>query len=160
MIPIPQDWYASEDVVELARNLLGKMIISRVGDRFTSGMIVETEAYRAPDDKGSHAYGNRHTKRTATMFGPPGCAYVYLCYGIHHLCNVVTGPPDTAHAVLIRAVEPIEGTEHISHRRSMPQTVYHLTNGPGKWTKALGITTALDGIPYHDPSSPVIICEG
>lgn len=128
--------------------LLGATITTHIDGLTTSGKIVETEAYRAPDDKGSHAYGNRRTKRTATIFGQPGTAYIYLCYGLHHMLNVVTGPEDVAHAILIRAVEPLEGIQIMSQRRGKKVTDKNLTNGPGKLAQAMGITTELDGLDY------------
>ena len=136
---------ASEDVVSLSQMLLGATITTYFDGKTTSGRIVETEAYRAPDDKGSHAYDNRRTARTETVFGEPGLAYVYLCYGIHHMLNVVTGPKEVAHAILIRAIEPISGLEVMAARRNMSASNYNLTNGPGKLAKALGITTSYDG---------------
>jgi len=134
-------FYLRKDVEQLARELLGKHLHFR--DMIVR--IVETEAYRAPDDRACHAYGNKRTPRTETMFLPGGHAYIYLCYGIHHLFNIVTGPKDEAHAVLIRAVEPIKGLEKMRQKRNYPKKDQSLTNGPGKWTQALGLTTALDG---------------
>jgi len=134
-------FYLRKDVEQLARALLGKHLHFR--DMVVR--IVETEAYRAPDDRACHAYGNKRTPRTETMFLPGGHAYIYLCYGIHHLFNIVTGPKDEAHAVLIRAVEPIKGLEKMRQKRNYPKKDQSLTNGPGKWTQALGLTTALDG---------------
>jgi len=136
---------SSTDIVSLSQMLLGATVTTRIDNQLTSGIIVETEAYRAPDDKGSHAHGNKRTKRTETMFGSPGYAYVYLCYGIHHMLNVVSGPKETAHAILIRAVEPKEGVDIMSTRRGLDPTNKNLTNGPGKLAKALGITTGLNG---------------
>lgn len=125
--------------------LLGATITTHFEGQTTSGRIVETEAYRAPDDKGSHAYDNRRTARTETVFGEPGKAYIYLCYGIHHMLNIVTGPKEVAHAILIRAVEPISGLDVMAARRKMKASNPNLTNGPGKLAQALGITTAYDG---------------
>ena len=151
------EFYKNEDVVFLAKQLLGKKIISYVGGNITSGIIVETEAYQAPEDKASHAYGNKRTSRTATMFGKPGLAYIYLVYGIHHLFNVVTAPENIAHAVLIRAVEPLEGIDIMLKRRNKTSPVYELTNGPGKWTKAFGITVELNGQNLTDKNSLIQI---
>ncbi len=133
------------DVLALSQALLGDVIVNEIDGGYCSARIVETEAYRAPDDKGSHAYGNKVTKRTAGMYEAPGRAYVYLCYGIHHLFNVITAPEGMAHVVLIRAVEPIEGIDLMLHRRSMDSPTPNLTNGPGKWTQAMGITRDYDG---------------
>ncbi|MCL4112998.1 UNVERIFIED_CONTAM: hypothetical protein GTU68_043920 [Idotea baltica] len=112
---------------------------------FTSGKIVETEAYKAPEDKASHAYGNKRTNRTETIFSTGGVAYVYLCYGIHHLFNIVTGEKDQAHAILVRGLEPVEGIEHMLARRKMTKMHPRISNGPGILSKALGITTKMDG---------------
>lgn len=142
---LPRDFYQSLDVVKLSQNLLGKFIVTEQNGLRTAGMIVETEAYQGADDKASHAYNNRRTPRTETMFAEGGVAYVYLCYGMHHLFNVVTGPKDCPHAVLVRAVEPIEGIAFMLERRGMQQAHPRLTAGPGSLSKALGITIALDG---------------
>ncbi|MCL4113881.1 UNVERIFIED_CONTAM: hypothetical protein GTU68_028218 [Idotea baltica] len=147
--PLPKSYYQSSNVLALARDLLGKTIVTQFEGSRTSARIVETEAYRAPEDRGSHAFGNKRTPRTETMFEEGGIAYIYLCYGMHHLCNVVTGPQESAHAVLIRAVEPIDGIEVMSDR-----------NGPGKWTSAMGITTLYNGVNYWEENSPIRIYEG
>jgi len=143
---------ASKDIVSLSQILLGATISTHFEGHTTTARIVETEAYRAPDDKGSHAYGNRRTARTETIFGEPGIAYVYLCYGIHHMLNVVTGPKEVAHAILIRGVEPVSGLDVMASRRGVKATNYNLTNGPGKLAKALGITTHYDGEDLCDSS--------
>ena len=156
---LPQDYYLSEDVLFLARDLLGKVIVSSAGGQRTSAIIVETEAYKAPEDKASHAVGNKRTGRTEIMFQSGGVSYVYLCYGIHHLCNVVTGPEGVAHAVLIRAVAPIEGVEIMKQRRGIKGSQQALTNGPGKWTMAMGITTTYNGACYSDPNSLIQIFD-
>lgn len=137
---------SGEDVVNIAQRLLGATLITTLDGHTTSGKIVETEAYRAPEDKGSHAFGNRRTNRTETLFARAGTVYVYLCYGIHHLFNIVTGPKDTAHAVLIRGLEPIDGMDKMLLRRNMNKIHPNLTNGPGKLTQALGITTAHNNV--------------
>ena len=156
---LTDEFYENEDVVFLAKKLLGKKIVSFTGGNKTSGIIVETEAYQAPEDKASHAYGNKKTGRTVTMFGKPGLAYIYLVYGIHHLFNVVTAPENVAHAVLIRAVEPLEGIDIMLKRRNKNSPVYELTNGPGKWTKAFGITTYFNGINLSDKNSMIKIYD-
>jgi len=151
---LKRSFLESEDTVMLAKALLGCILISKTENQLTKAMILETEAYKAPEDKASHAYNNRLTKRTKTMFGHAGHAYIYLCYGIHHMLNVVTGPQGKAHAVLIRAVEPLEGIDTIIKRRNIsggPQ----LTNGPGKLTSALGITTVLNNMDLLDTKSMV-----
>ncbi len=138
-------FYQREDVLQIAQELLGTHLCACIDGELAIGRIVETEAYRAPDDKASHAYGNRRTKRTETMFMPGGVSYVYLCYGIHHLFNVVTGREQQAHAVLIRAVEPIEGIDAMLKRRHMETLSKRLTSGPGCLTVALGIDRSLNG---------------
>jgi len=142
---LPPDFYLSQDVQVLSQALLGKCIVTVRNGVRCAGMIVETEAYQGADDKASHAYNNRRTKRTETMFKKGGVAYVYLCYGIHHLFNVVTAPEGCPHAVLVRAVEPLEGQEIMLERRGMSNIEPRLTAGPGALAQALGITTALDG---------------
>ena len=137
-------FYDRSDVLAVARELIGKLLITHFNGEYTSGRIVETEAYAGVTDKASHAWNNRRTDRTEVMFGAPGIAYVYLCYGIHHLFNVVTNRPDIPHAVLIRALEPVEGIE-IMKQRTGQKKVERITSGPGKLSKAMGITTALSG---------------
>jgi DNA-3-methyladenine glycosylase len=154
---LEKSFYIREDVVSLSRELLGKYLVTQFEGAQTVGKIVETEAYRAPDDKASHAYGNRRTARTEVMFAEGGVAYVYLCYGIHHLFNVVTGPEGTAHAVLIRAIEPVEQTAVMLRRRGMDRVKPQLTAGPGVMSKALGITTAFTGQSLMTDESPIWI---
>ncbi|MCF8219695.1 MAG: DNA-3-methyladenine glycosylase [Bacteroidales bacterium] len=141
---IPQAYYQQPSVLEIAKDLIGKKLFSNKGGELTSGIITETEAYAGVTDRGSHAYGGRRTKRTETMYLPGGHAYVYLCYGIHALFNVVTGPADDPLAVLIRAVKPADGLDIIQARRKSKGK--NLSNGPGKLTQALGITTETNGI--------------
>lgn len=150
-------FYQRTDVVQIARDLLGKVLITQLEGQVTSVIITETEAYRAPDDRACHAWGNRLTPRTRTMFESGGRAYIYLCYGIHHLFNVVTGPKDMAHAVLIRAGEPLEGVETMLRRRNMEKIATRLTAGPGALGKALALHTHLDHTDFTDPASPVWI---
>jgi DNA-3-methyladenine glycosylase len=139
LTPVPEDFFLGEEVVQLARALLGKVLVSSFDGERTSGIIVETEAYRAPEDKASHAYGNRRTARTEIMFYRGGRAYVYLIYGIHHLFNIVTGPEGTPHAVLVRALEPLENPRLMLRRRNMDRPEKRLTAGPGVLSQALGI---------------------
>jgi len=150
-------FYEREDVVQISKELLGKYLVTRIDGQYTSGKIVETEAYRAPDDKACHAYNNRLTERTKVMFGPPGHSYIYLCYGIHHLFNVVTAPEGLAHAVLIRAVEPIDNIQQMLERRAFTHLRPQLTAGPGVMSKALGITTAFNQTPLTDAKSKIWI---
>lgn len=149
-------FFEEHDVVFIAKELLGAEIETVFNGQKTAGIITETEAYRAPEDKASHAYNFRRTNRNEVMYGMGGMAYVYLCYGIHHLFNVVTGPVNTPHAVLIRAIEPTDGVRHMLTRRKLNSN-RNLTNGPGKWTKAFGITTEVSGIDLLKNNQPIRI---
>jgi DNA-3-methyladenine glycosylase len=158
--PIVPEFYVSNDVVNLAKQLLGKVISTYVDGRMTSGIIVETEAYRGPDDRGSHAFGGRYTERTKTMFTTGGCAYVYICYGMHPMINVVTGVLGEPHVVLIRAIEPLDGIDIMMERRCQTQFGPVLTNGPAKLAVALGITKNMDGTLLYQMDSIIHIKEG
>lgn len=138
-------FYEQQDVLKVARQLLGKLLVTEIEGVRTSGRIVETEAYAGVIDRASHAFNNRRTNRTEVMFGPGGVAYVYLCYGIHHLFNVVTNLAETPHAVLVRGLEPVEGIDTMMWRCGKQKLDTTLTAGPGSLSKALGITTALTG---------------
>jgi len=142
---ISKEFYSENDVVSVSKSLLGKILCTRIDGYTTRVIITETEAYAGLTDKASHAYGNRRTKRTEPMFGPAGVAYIYLCYGIHHLFNVVTGKPGIPHAVLIRAGVPLEGVEKMLIRRRKKKVDRTLLAGPGSLAQALGITTKLTG---------------
>lgn len=136
---LPLSYYQNQDVIFLAQNLLGKVLFTQIGDQVTAGIIVETEAYFGALDKASHAYGGRRTDRTETLYHEGGVSYVYLCYGIHHLFNIVSSVRDEPHAVLVRAVEPLVGKEIMEQRRNMPFTKAAISSGPGSAAKALGI---------------------
>ncbi len=148
MTKLPREFYTRADTLQIAQDLLGKILVvpTVTGER-VSGMIVETEAYLGAEDKAAHSYGNRRTKRTETMFAVGGTAYIFFIYGMYFQFNVVVGKPDVPHAILIRAVEPVEGIETMRDRRSlkngktliskMPDK--NLTSGPGKLCIALGI---------------------
>ena len=137
---LPVSFYRNEDVVSIARSLLGTHIYTLTKNHVTGGIITETEAYAGTGDRASHAYGGRRTARTETMYAPGGIAYVYLCYGMHALLNVVTGPRDLPHAVLIRAISPMTGLPVIQQRRGTKIKPGKLAAGPGTLTQALGIT--------------------
>ena len=141
---LPREFYTRANVLTVARQLLGQLLVvpTPEGTRL-SGIIVETEAYRGPQDRASHAYAGRRTNRTETMYRIGGTAYVYFVYGMYYQFNVVTNVEDVPHAVLIRAVEPVEGIDLIRRRRH-GQSDHNLTNGPGKLCIALGITRGLD----------------
>ncbi len=145
-------FFEEKNATELAVDLLGCSLHTSIGGEKTSGLIVETEAYCAPEDRASHAFQNRRTPRTETMFESGGVSYVYLCYGIHHLFNVVCGPKDLPHAVLIRALEPLEGVPTMLKRREMSKPERRLTAGPGCLSRALGLTVAQSGIKLQPES--------
>ncbi len=142
--PLGRSFYA-RDVLEVAPACIGKLLVHETPDGVLAGRIVETEAYRGPEDRAAHSYGGRRTTRTEAMFGPPGHAYVFFVYGMHWHVNLVTSAPGMPHAVLIRAVEPVAGAEFMAARRHRNTTSRDLTNGPGKLCKALGIDGALYG---------------
>jgi DNA-3-methyladenine glycosylase len=141
---LTESFYERTNVVKIARELLGKSLFTKISGVVTSGMIVETEAY-SWKEKGCHAYGGKLTARNKIMFDQGGHAYVYLCYGMHNLFNVVTNRSGTAEAVLIRALEPIEGLKEMQRRRGELKNPFHLTSGPGKLTKAMGIDRSFNG---------------
>jgi len=141
---LPEAYYHSDDVVALSRDLLGKYIFTCIDGLKTGGYIVETEAYNGIIDKASHAFGNRKTPRTQTMFMQGGIAYVYLCYGIHEMFNIVTSVEGQPHAILIRAINPTEGIDIMLHRRNMLAVKPNITSGPGSVAKALGISRKIN----------------
>ena len=143
---LPIDFYTRDNVVTIAKDLLGKVLVTKFDGILTTGRIVETEAYNGAIDKASHAFGNRRTHRTEVMFANGGSAYVYLCYGMHHLFNVVTNIAEIPHAVLIRAVEPVIGVEAMLVRTAKSKLDFTVTKGPGNVSKALGITTQQTGV--------------
>jgi DNA-3-methyladenine glycosylase len=145
MQKLSSDFYNRPDVVKIAKELIGKILVSQFGEVITSGRIVETEAYAGVIDKASHAWGGRRTGRTSVMYRAGGVAYVYLCYGIHYLFNVVTNVTDVPHAILIRAIEPIEGIPVMLARTGKKLADNTLTRGPGNVSKALGIDTSHTG---------------
>lgn len=139
---LPKEFYRRPEVVTVARELLGKVIVTRFEGSRTAGIITETEAYAGVGDRASHAFSGRRTARTETMYAAGGVTYVYLCSGMHHLFNVVTAARDVPHAVLIRAIQPLEGEERMRHRRMGRQL---RTDGPALVSQVLGIRTAHDG---------------
>lgn len=138
-------FYTRDDVLEVARDLLGKALCSNIEGCVTKAIITETEAYAGVDDRASHAYGGRRTARTEPMFAEGGIAYVYLCYGIHHLFNVVTGQREQPYAVLIRAGLPLLGIDAILSRRGKVSVDKTLLSGPGSLSQGLGILTEQTG---------------
>lgn len=136
-------------MLDIAQQLIGKVLVSRINGCVTAGRIVETEAYLGAIDRASHAFGGKRTARTETMFKEGGISYIYLCYGMHHLINVVTGSEHTPHAVLIRGIEPLVGKEIMMERLGRKKWDKTIGSGPGNLTKAMGITTAYNGISYR-----------
>ncbi|WP_149693546.1 DNA-3-methyladenine glycosylase [Chitinophaga sp. CF418] len=138
-------FYNRPDVLKIARELLGKIIVTKFNGELTSARIVETEAYAGVVDKASHAYGGRRTARTEIMYREGGVAYVYLIYGIHQLFNIVTDGVDIPHAILIRGAEPVTGVPVMLQRTGKKVADFTLTKGPGNVSKALGITIGHTG---------------
>jgi DNA-3-methyladenine glycosylase len=148
---LPPSFYQHQDVLHVSQELLGKFLCTNLDGKLTSGMIIETEAYQGPKDRASHAFGNRRTRRTEVMFQQGGVCYVYLCYGIHALFNVITNTYNIPHAVLIRAIQPIEGIDYMLERRKQTKLNTKLTSGPGALAQALGITVAHTGLSLTGP---------
>lgn len=136
---LPFSYYLNPDVIFLAKDLLGKVLFTQIDGVVTAGIIVETEAYFGVQDKASHAYGGRRTNRTETLYQQGGISYVYLCYGIHYLFNIVSSVEGEPHAVLIRAIEPLTGLDIMETRRKISATKAAISSGPGSAAKALGI---------------------
>ncbi len=148
---LPSSFYRRADVIRIARELLGKFIVTGGIGRKTVGMIVETEAYVGVTDRACHAFGGRRTIRNEAMYAAGGIAYVYLCYGLHALLNVVTHRRGAPYAVLIRAVEPIGGLALMRRRRGAQVPDRRLTAGPGSLTQALGIGVRHNGVNLAGP---------
>ena len=146
---LDQKYYLNNDVVYLAKNLLGKFLFTKIDNQITGGMIVETESYKGIEDKACHAYMGRRTKRTEVMYQIGGVAYIYLCYGMHSLLNVVTNKKDIPEAILIRAIEPTDGIDIMLKRRNKEKPARALTAGPGALTKALGVTKDFNALSFN-----------
>jgi DNA-3-methyladenine glycosylase len=134
------DFYDRQDVIQIAKELLGKIVVTKIDDEFTSGRIVETEAYVALIDKASHSFGGRRTPKNEHMYAAPATSYVYICYGMHQMLNIVTNKKDIPDAVLIRAIEPLKGIDIMLRRTGKPLLDNTLTRGPGNVGKALGLS--------------------
>lgn len=158
LVPLGREFYA-RPVLTVARNCVGKYLVSREADQLLVARIVEVEAYRGPEDRAAHSYGGRRTPRTEAMFGPPGHAYVFQLYGLHYNFNLVTGNAGEPHAVLIRAAEPLRGAALMAARRRglSPDSVL-LTNGPGKLCQAFAIGSAHYGRDLT--TGPLFIADG
>ena len=146
MNKLPIEFYKRSNVVLIARELLGKIIVTNIDGMQTSGRIVETEAYAGITDKASHAYAGKRTGRNEHMYGEAANAYVYICYGIHQMFNIVTNDKEIPDAILIRAIDPLEGIEHMLVRTEKKKADHTLTRGPGNVGKALGIFKLHSGI--------------
>jgi len=150
MTILQQDFYLNSDVIEIGKLLLGKFLFTKTGkDPVIGGMIIETESYKGIEDKACHAYLGKKTKRNEMMFAEGGVAYIYLCYGMHALLNVVTNKKNIPHAVLIRAIEPTDGIDVMLKRRNKTTLQRNLTAGPGALTQALNITKKLNGCTFN-----------
>jgi DNA-3-methyladenine glycosylase len=146
MEKLPETFYQRANVVKIAKELLGKLLVTRFDGHLTAGRIVEVEAYNGVVDKAAHSYGGRRTLRTEIMYAKGGVAYVYLIYGLHHLFNVVTNLEDTPHAILIRGIEPVEGIDTMLGRMKKQRLDHTVGRGPGNVSKALGIRTVNTGV--------------
>ena len=154
--PVTAEFF-NAPTLELSRKLLGQILVHELPGGLVAGRIVETEAYMGAEDRAAHSFGNRRTKRTEIMFGKPGLVYTYQMH-THTLINVVSGPEETPRAILIRAVEPVEGIDLMAELRGKHMPIKQWTSGPGKLTKAMGITMAHYG--HHFSEKPLYIAQG
>ena len=145
MSVLSNSFFRNIDVLQVSRDLIGKVIYTRKENKITAGIITETEAYEGITDKASHAYMGRRTQRNEVMYVKGGAVYVYLCYGIHYMLNFVTNDIDIPHAVLVRSIQPIIGIEEMEKRRNLYSSDKNFSNGPGKLTRCLGIDLKLNG---------------
>ncbi len=155
--PLPRDFF-ERSVLKVARDCLGKLLVHQLSGVTLIAKIVEVEAYRGPLDRAAHSYAGRRTERTEVMYGKAGIAYVFFVYGMHYQFNVVTGKIGEPHAVLIRAVEPLQGQAEMAARRGHPRDPRALTNGPGKLCRALGIDRSQNGADLC--RAPLYFAEG
>lgn len=146
MKKLPLSFYNRNNVTLVARDLIGKILVSCIDNKITAGRIVETEAYHGIYDRASHAFAGRRTPRNEHMYGAPGISYVYICYGMHHMMNVVTNKREVPDAVLLRALEPLEGIEVMLARTGKLHRDVTLTRGPGNLCRAMGISKQHSGI--------------
>lgn len=150
MKKLPLSFYSRKNVVQIAKELLGKIVLTKLNGEITSGRIVETEAYVAIVDKASHSFGGRRSAKNEHMYSEPATTYVYICYGMHQMLNVVTNKQDVPDAILIRAIEPLEGIDIMLKRRNKTHLDNTLTKGPGNVGKALGISKIHSGLNLLD----------
>lgn len=153
MKKLPLAFYKRKNVVAIAKELIGKIVVTNFDGQVASGRIVETEAYVAHVDKASHAFGGRRTAKNEHMYAHPGTAYVYICYGMHQMFNIVTNEKDIPDAVLIRAIEPLQGIDIMLQRTGKQKLDFTLTKGPGNVGKALGIFKKHSGLHLLDDES-------
>ena len=146
MSKLSNSFYQRQNVLNISKELLGKLICTKINGKFTSGIITDVEAYRGTNDKASHAYNNKKTSRTKIMYENGGIAYVYLCYGIHYLFNVITNKKNIADAILIRGIKPISGLETMMNRRNKNTIDKKFTSGPATVTQALGVNLTHNNI--------------
>ena len=149
---LSSSYFQNDDVLFLARDLLGKLLFTCIDGQISGGIIAETEAYKGTNDRASHAFGGRRTARNEMMYADGGVIYVYLCYGMHHLLNFVTNRADIPDAILIRAIVPTHGEELMLRRNGRPQSSPQMTIGPGRVSKALGITVRHNGVSLEGPT--------
>jgi DNA-3-methyladenine glycosylase len=147
---LPLSFYQRTDVVQVAKELLGKVLVTRIDNKITSGRIAETEAYVSFIDKASHAYKGRRTQRNEHMYAEAGTSYVYICYGMHQMFNVVTNEQNIPDAVLIRALEPLKGIDTMLKRTGKTKLDNTLTRGPGNLCRAMGISKIHSGLLLHN----------
>jgi DNA-3-methyladenine glycosylase len=145
MKKLPASFYRNDNVLQIAKQLVGKVLVTNWDGCITSGRIIEVEAYNGVEDRAAHSFGGRRTARNEIMYADGGVAYVFLCYGIHYLFNVVTHSKETPHAILLRALEPVKGIDTMLKRVGKKKLDHTLTRGPGNLSKAMGITTAQNG---------------
>jgi DNA-3-methyladenine glycosylase len=148
---IPLEYFQNSDTLALGRDLIGKYLMTCIDGTLTGGMITETESYLGTIDRACHAWGGRRTKRNEAMYSLGGIAYVYLCYGIHALFNIVTHQENEPHAILIRAIRPEIGIDAMIKRRNKKQLASTLASGPGSLTQSLGISTLHNAMPLAGP---------
>jgi DNA-3-methyladenine glycosylase len=150
MKKLPLAFYDRHNVVQIAKELLGKIVVTNINSKITSGIIVETEAYVALTDKASHTFNGKRTARNEHMYAAPGTTYIYICYGMHQMLNVITNKKEMPDAVLIRAIEPVDGITTMLKRTGKQKLDNTLTKGPGNVGKALGISKEFSGISFLD----------
>lgn len=139
------EFYRRDDTLKIASELLGKDLFTRIDEKICGGKIIETEAYCGPEDRGSHAFNDRRSPKNEMMYNSGGLVYMYICYGIHNMLNIVTGREGSSHAILIRAIEPHTGLDLMRERRNIFNKDQRLCQGPGALTEALGLTKKYNG---------------